>query len=174
MSVALLSRPRSTGSPDAGTSIEPLQRQVPRQAEPWDLADLRRLVRALALSGTGLVVSWLVASGTTDPAKQQYAVAGGVVAAAFTLAGLSGWVLSGMRAVRVCRCEAVQDVRALLARRSAVPTSEAAGVVPVLVTVRGTTHRHAPDCVMVRRKPVRVVRNRALSPCPVCLPGEQR
>jgi len=173
MSVALMSRPRTTGPADAGTSPKPLHRDVPRRAEPWDLADLRRLTRTSSLSSTGVVVSWLVASGTTDPAKQQYAVAGGVVAAALTVAGLAGWVLAGMRTVRVRRREAVQDVRVLLARRRIVAPEPAAGVVAAPVTVRGTTHRHVRTCVMVRGKPVGVVRNKSLSPCPICRAGEQ-
>lgn len=153
----------------AGTAKQPLAGAVLQREHPWELADLRRLVRVLALSGTGLVLAWLVASGTTDPARQEYAVAGGVVATALTLAGLAGWVLAGARAVRVRRHASVQELRALLAERTPVP---AAVVLGALVTVRGTAHRHQPTCLMVRGKTVRAVRGTALAPCPVCLPGE--
>lgn len=156
-------------SAPTGTTTRPPAAAVPQREHPWELADLRRLVRVLGLSGTGLVVAWLVASGTTDPARQEYAAAGGVVATALTVAGLAGWVLVGVRAVRVRRHALGQEVRALVVRRTPVAAPVAVGT---LVTVRGTAHRHQPQCLMVRGKTVRAVRGTALAPCPVCLPGE--
>lgn len=136
---------------------------------PWELADLRRLVRVLALSGTGLVVAWVVASGTTDPARQEYAVAAGIVATALAVAGMAGWLLAGMRAVRRLRADELHDVRELLARRSDVPAAPASP--GGRVTGRGMSHHHDPDCLMVRGKPVRAARGKGLTPCPVCLPA---
>jgi hypothetical protein len=137
---------------------------------PWGLADLRRLVRVLALSGTGLVVAWLVASGTTDPGRQAYAVAGGIVATAVAVAGLAGWLLAGMRAVRLQRDGSVRDVRALLALRSPGVVEPASAA---LVTAPGMTHVHDAACQMVRGKAVSAVDGRSsLARCPICLPGE--
>jgi hypothetical protein len=166
-------RPGATASAAAAPVREELLDAAPARPHLWALADLRRLVRALALSGTGLVLAWLVASGTTDPARQEYAVAGGVVATAVALAGLTGWLLAGTRAVRVRRYAEMQDVRALLARRA--PETQVASPAGALVTVAGATHWHDSDCLMVRGKDVRPVRTAergALLPCPVCLPRE--
>jgi len=174
MSVELMARPRlgtsrARGSAADVTAERPAE-QAQRQTVPWEIADLRRLTRVLALSGTGLLVSWLVASGTTDPARQAYAVAAGIVATAVAVSGLAGWLLAGMRAVRVQRETAVPHVRALLARRSPVvelPTSNG------LVTAAGMTHVHDPGCQMVRGKSLQdVVGPSSLAPCPICLPGE--
>ena len=60
-----------------------------RRTVPWKLDDLRRLVRVLAVSITGLVLAWLVASGTTDLVRQEYAVAGGIVATALAAASFA-------------------------------------------------------------------------------------
>src|SRR5688500_890212 len=116
MSVELMARPRlGTSRAHGSTAVEgtaaglPVE-AAPRRALPWELADLRRLVRVLALSGTGLVVAWLVASGTTDPARQAYAVAGGIAATALAIAGLAGWLLAGMRSVRQQRETSVHRV----------------------------------------------------------------
>jgi hypothetical protein len=171
MSAELLVRPRpglaSAHAPVAEEAVE----AVPARASLWVMDDLRRLVRMLGLSGTGLVVAWLVASGTTDPARQEYAVAGGIVATAVAVAGLAGWLLAGMRSLRVRRDDAVLGARELLARRSPTSSATAAG----LVTAKGMTHYHDVACLMVRGKDVRAVRGArlaALTPCPVCHPGE--
>src|SRR5205823_3136563 len=97
MSVGLMARPR-LGAPAREAVLEHEQ-TAPVRSHLWSLHDLRRLLRMLALSGTGLVVAWLVASGTTDLPRQEMAVAGGIVAATIALAGLSGWLLAGVRTV---------------------------------------------------------------------------
>ena len=158
------------GSAADGTADTPRLEATSERAVPWELGDLRRLVRVLAVSSTGLVVAWLVASGTTDPARQAYAVAGGIVATAAAIAGLAGWLLAGMRAVRGLRDSSVREVRALLTRRSAVAVAPA---VATLVTAPGMTRVHDAGCLMVRGKAVRAVRGRsALARCQICLPRE--
>jgi len=175
MSVELMARPRLGTSRARGAAADGTADAAPLEASPplslpWELADLRRVVRVLALSGTGLVVAWLVASGTTDPARQAYAVAGGIVATALAIAGLAGWVLAGMRAVRVQRDTSIGDVRALLALRSPVVAGRPTAA---LVSVPGTTHVHDAGCLMVRGKAVRPLRSTAvLARCPICLPRE--
>ena len=174
MSVGLMARPRlrvtSAGEPavhDRTADAAVLESSPPR-AMPWGLPDLRRLVRAIALSGTGLVVAWLVASGTTDLAHQEYAVAGGIVATTVEIAGLAGWLLAGMRSVRELRQEAVDDVRVLLLRRSPASPATAGD----LVTAAGMTHYHRASCLMVRGKPAGLVGASALAPCPICRPED--
>ena len=164
MSVGLVARPR------LGASLvraEVRERTEPR-ARLWSLDDLRRLIRMLALSGTGLVVAWLVASGTTDLPRQEMAVAGGIVATTVALAGLSGWLLAGMRGVRELRDDAVRNARGLIVRRSA--TIDSPALAGDLVTAQGMTHQHLASCLMVRGKAVRAASG--LAPCPICRPGE--
>jgi hypothetical protein len=154
----------------AAAVARPAAKTVKDTQLPWELADLRRLVRVLALSGTGLVVAWVVASGTTDPARQEYAVAAAVVGTALAVAGMAGWLLAGMRAVRRLRADELQDVQGLLARRSEVPGAPASP--GGRVTGRGMSHHHDPTCLMVRGKAVRAARGKGLTPCPVCLSAE--
>jgi hypothetical protein len=167
MSVELMARPWLGTSP---VRDEALERTQPQRARLWDLGDLRRLVRMLALSSTGLVIAWVVASGTTDLPRQEMAVAGGIVATTVAIAGLSGWLLAGMRAVRELRDEAVRDSRALIARRTVAVGSPA--LTGDLVTAEGMTHHHLPSCLMVRGKSTRAVGQRTLTPCPICLPED--
>jgi hypothetical protein len=134
----------------------------------WGLSDLRRLVRMLALSSTGLVIAWLVASGTTDLPRQEMAVAGGIVAIAIAIAGLAGWLLAGMHAVRELRENAARDARALIARRAV--TGETPLAAGGLVAAEGMSHHHLPSCLMVRGKALRTASG--LLPCPICRPGE--
>ena len=175
MSVGLMARPRlrvtSAGEPAVadGTADAQVLETAPPRALPWSMPDLRRLVRAIVLSSTGLVVAWLVASGTTDLEHQEYAVAGGIVATTVAVAGLAGWLLAGMRSVRDLREEAVQDLRALLLRRSPASPATAGD----LVTAAGMTHYHRASCLMVRGKAAGSARRgSALVPCPICRPED--
>jgi hypothetical protein len=173
MSVGLMARPRLGTAParDEALDEERTGRPAVPRAHLWGLHDLRRLIRMLALSATGIVIAWLVASGTTDLSRQETAVAGGIVATAVAIVGLTGWLLAGMRTVRELREDAVQDMRALIARRSEV--TETPALTGDLVTGAGMTHYHLASCLMVRGKATQVVDGTQLSPCPLCLPGEQ-
>lgn len=173
MSTGLLVQPGVSSMPVAAVEAHVVQPTAAVRASLWVMDDLRRLLRMLALSGTGLVVAWLVASGTTDPARQEYAVAGGIVATAVAIAGLAGWLLAGMRSVRECREGAVRGAREVVARRAG--TADSPVTAGALVTAKGMTHYHQASCLMVRGKAVRAVRGTrlaALTACPVCRPGE--
>ncbi|MFN2539957.1 MAG: hypothetical protein ABR549_17635 [Mycobacteriales bacterium] len=141
--------------------------EVPDRARlPWAVSDIRRLVRNLALGGTGLVLAWTVASGTTQVSRQGYAIVGGVVAAVAAAAGCAGWLLSGTRAVRAERARLMVEVNALIARRSPQPTTTLeAG----LVTANGMRHFHQATCPMARGKALRpVTAQDSLGACPIC------
>src|SRR4051794_11766223 len=166
MSFELLARPRLRAS--AARALERTQPLDEPRPSLWRLSDLRRLVRVLALSSTGLVIAWLVASGTTDLPRQEMAVAGGIVAIAIAIAGMSGWLLAGMHAVRELREDAARDARALIAGRTmAVENPLVAGG---LVAAEGMSHHHLASCLMVRGKALRTATG--LLPCPICRPGE--
>jgi hypothetical protein len=173
MSTGLLVQPGVSSTHVAALEAPVIQPTAAVRASLWGMDDLRRLLRVLALSGTGLVVAWLVASGTTDPARQEYAVAGGIVATALAVAGLAGWLLAGMRTLRQRREGAVHRAREVLARRTG--TADSPATAGALVTAKGMTHYHRASCLMVRGKAVRAVRGTrlaALTACPVCRPGE--
>jgi hypothetical protein len=172
MSVGLMARPRLGTAPARDEALD--EERAGRPAVPphlWGLHDLRRLIRMLALSATGIVIAWLVASGTTDLSRQETAVAGGIVATAVAIVGLTGWLLAGMRTVRELREEAVHDMRALIARRSTV--TETPVLTGDLVTGAGMTHYHLGSCLMVRGKATQLVDGTQQIACPLCLPGEQ-
>lgn len=174
-----MARPRLGTSPvrDEVLEDERAGRPAIPRAHLWGLSDLRRLIRMLALSTTGIVIAWLVASGTTDLPRQETAVAGGIVATAVAIAGLTGWLLAGMRTVRELREEAVHDMRALLARRSqpseTPAPSKTSGLTGDLVTGAGMTHYHLATCLMVRGKATETAVGAAQTACPLCLPGER-
>lgn len=142
-----------------------------RRTVPWSLQDLRRLVRTFAVGLTGLVVAWLVASGTTDLVHQEYAVAGGIVATAVAVTGLAGWLLAGVRALRAERAQSLPQIRELIARRSPETAPVPAQAVDGPVTAPGMTHYHDAACLMVRGKAAQPADVPALLPCPICTEG---
>jgi hypothetical protein len=143
----------------------PVVEDTVRPALPWAFSDLRRVSRAVATGLVGLFVGWVVASGTADVEVQGYAVAGGVVVAAFLLAGCAGWLLAGLHACRAERARLLAAMAALLREDVEAVTAQAG-----LVTARGMTRAHLATCVMVRGKELRAARSTdGLAPCPMCL-----
>ena len=147
---------------------------------PWTLHDLRRLVRSLAVSITALAVAWLFASGTTRLSYQEYAIAGAIVGTAVAVAGLTGWLLAGVRALRAERARALTQVRAVLSQRAPAQEERSLGLpeqpaVGGAVSAPGMSRYHDSACLMVRGKPVHEVlaaEAAALAPCPICVATE--
>jgi hypothetical protein len=156
-----------------GLAVEATSRPVAHQpvvragSAPWSLRDLTQVTRTLMVSGTGLLVAWLVASGTTSLEKQEYAVAGAIVATTLAVTGLAGWLLAGVRCLRAERACSLPMVRGLVARRTPAEPGPAAMNGPV--TVSGMRHHHRQDCLMVKGKAVYAVGGGHLLPCPICL-----
>jgi hypothetical protein len=130
----------------------------------------------LCLSGVGLLVCWIGASGNPYRDPELAWAAGGIGAVAVAGAGATAWLLTGVRELQARKRRLGRRTEAIAAaagaRRGATVTENDRSS---LVSAPGMTRYHRPDCLLVRGKPAT---RRTLAahtkagrrPCGVCQP----
>lgn len=148
--------------------------ELPRPL-PWSISDARSALVPIVLGFVLLAWAWFDASGTGKLADQTRSVVFALLGASAVVAGAGAWLAAGRRAVRVRR---LAVIGVLEDRGMLTPAQAAAEVEPDtegLVTVKGTSRYHRPDCLLVRDKSVQAFKpgsRRAgkREPCPMCRP----
>lgn len=146
--------------------------ELPRPL-PWSISDARSALVPIVLGFVLLGWAWFDASGTGKLADQTRSVVFALLGASAVVAGAGAWLAAGRRAVRARRLAVIgvlEEQRLLAPLRGTVET-DAEG----LVTVKGTSRYHRPDCLLVRDKSVQAFKpgSRAAGkrqPCPMCRP----
>ena len=138
---------------------------------PWSVSDVRSALLPIVFGFVLLAWAWWDASGTGKLDDQTRSVVFAVLGAGAIVAGSLAWLAAGRRALRVRRLAVIEllEERGLLTRVPQTVEVEDGG----FVAVKGTTHYHRPDCLLVRGKSVQGVAAGATGdrePCPMCRP----
>ena len=146
--------------------------ELPRPL-PWSISDARSALVPIVLGFVLLAWAWFDASGTGKLADQTRSVVFALLGASAVVAGAGAWLAAGRRAVRVRRLAVIGllEDRGMVTPAPAAAEAETEG----LVTVKGTSRYHRPDCLLVRDKSVQAFKPASRGagkrePCPMCLP----
>ncbi|MCU1691101.1 MAG: hypothetical protein JWM64_192 [Frankiales bacterium] len=140
---------------------------------PWRPVDAVVLVVLLGLALLCDAVAYLGVSGTADVQVQLRWLAGGVAALVLSVSGVCGWLITGLREVRLAQ-RAVVPLRVVVAPPAATTVATQAGA--DLVAAPAMTRYHLSSCALVAGKsaspaPLPAHLEAGRRPCGVCDPA---
>jgi len=151
-----------------------------RRPVPWRLGDLLLLYACTVVGLLLIAVAWFGASSSVVVDSQVRWTNIGIGGLILLGAGNLSWILAGRRAVGELRRHLTPLIplpeRRVAPDTEAIPPQGAAD--GALVSARGMTRYHRPDCVFVAGKSVqkaseRTFRRRGRTPCAACLGGDE-
>jgi hypothetical protein len=145
-------------------------------SSPWVLAEQIRLAQLVAVGAVTLLVGWFGLSGTLVLSRQASFLAIALGGLLLSSAGLSIWLLAGLRAIRARRVlvrEGLLMLREELTQPAAGDTLVHEGA--TLVAAPSMTRYHRPSCPLVEGKSVTALSlvghvKAGRLPCGVCEP----
>ena len=156
---------------DASSGVMTSQMEIARPL-PWSVSDVRSALLPVVLGFVLLGWAWWDASGTGKLDDQTRSVVFAVLGGGAVVAGAIAWLATGRRALRIRRRAVVE-----LLEKSALlgPGKDAVDIErepAALVIVKGTSHYHRADCLLVQDKNVQAhsARTGKREPCPMCEP----
>ncbi len=121
---------------------------------------------------------WNGAASYNDIRKQfPYLISGGLVGLALVVIGVGLMVIQSQRADRVQLEANLTELRNILERMTALPTSNGAAEAETNLVVAGPGAYHRPTCKLVsgrdlRKMTVQQAESADLEPCRTCAPGD--